>query len=113
MRHRVRRGAIAMLRKLIFAAAIVVVSTGWAQAQYSGPYAYQETGGTNFNLFPDYEGKRSYGDVQRDRVIEEQYRATVNARIPDKKPSNDPWKTIRPAATATPAQPASDRHRPM
>jgi hypothetical protein len=29
--------------------------------------------------------------------------------MPDKKPSNDPWKNMRQA----PAEPAYDRHRPM
>jgi len=99
-----------MLRKLIFAAAITVLSTGLARAQYSGPYAYQDNSSTSFNLFPDYEGKRSYADLQRDQQIEQQYRATVNARIPDKKPSNDPWKNVR---QAPPPAAYLDRHRPM
>ena len=102
-----------MLRKLIFAAAITIARRDGRRRSIPGLMPTRTSGGTNFNIFPDYEGKRSYGDVQRDRVIEEQYRATVNARIPDKKPSNDPWKTIRPAAAVAPTQPAYDRHRPM
>ena len=96
-----------MLRKLIVVAALVVPSTEFARAQYSGPYAIQDTSYVAFPLLTDYEGKRSYADIQQDRQIERAYRDTVQ-RIPDKKPSNDPWKKIRPTAAAI----TIDRHRP-
>ena len=56
---------------------------------------------------PYYGGSRSPEDAGRDTEIEANYRSAV-AKIPDRKPSNDPWKSIRPAATALP-----DRHRPQ
>ena len=96
-----------MLRKPIFAAALVVLSAGFARAQYSGPYAYQDSNYVGIPFITDYEGKRSYADIQRDRQIEQAYRETVR-RIPDKKPSNDPWKKIRPTEAAI----SVDRHRP-
>jgi hypothetical protein len=99
-----------MPRLPIAAAAMIVLSAGFARAQYSGPFSYQDNHTANFsNILPDYEGKRSYADIQRDLEIERQYRATVNARIPDKKPSKDPWRNIRSAPVAEPY----DRHRPM
>jgi hypothetical protein len=97
-----------MPRTLIYAAAVVILSAGSARAQYSGPYAYQDNNNVGFPLITDYEGKRSYADTERDRQIERDYRQVVT-RIPDRKPSNDPWKNVRPAATAS----AADRHRPQ
>ena len=81
-------------------------SAEFALAQYSGPYAIQDSSYIALPLI-DYEGKRSYADIQRDRQIEQAYRETVS-RIPDRKPSNDPWKKIRPTAAAI----SVDRHRP-
>ena len=97
-----------MLRKLIVAAALAVPSAELAHAQYSGPYSYQDNNSVNIPMIVDYEGKRSYGNIQRDRQIEQAYRETVS-RIPDKKPSNDPWKKVRPTAAAI----TVDRHRPQ
>jgi len=52
---------------------------------------------------------RSPEDAGRDTEIEMKYNATLRSKIPDKKPSNDPWKNIRSAPTAV----ATDRHRPQ
>ena len=41
--------------------------------------------------------------------IEVKYREVVRTKIPDKKPSNDPWKTVRPSASAI----TIERHRPQ
>ena len=101
-----------MLRDLILAATLVVLPAGLARAQITDittgrpPGADYYTWGT----FPSgYVPSRSPEDAGRDTEIEAKYNATLKSRIPDKKPSNDPWKTIRPAPTAS----AADRHRPQ
>jgi hypothetical protein len=101
-----------MLRKLIGAAAIVVLSAGLARAQVtsslpgSGPY--DGTSDFNFNIMPDYDQTRPLAEIERDREIERRYRETIRARIPDRKPaSNDPWKSVRQAPAV-----AYDRYRP-
>ena len=93
-----------MLGKLIAAAALAVVSAGVAHAQVTG--AVPNTGGFDdqqfyWNVMPTYERR----ETPEDRELERRYRDTLRTRIPDKKPSNDPWKSIRQA-------PAYDRHRP-
>jgi hypothetical protein len=99
-----------MLRKLLVAAAIAVLSAGFAHAQVTPPDSIMPD--TNhFNMFPVYGSSRLPEQVGRDIEIERNYREAVK-RIPDKKPSNDPWKSIR-AAPARPAATAAtlDRHR--
>ena len=94
-----------MSRALLAALALLVLSADLARAQFSGPYAYQDGGASGFNIVPEYEGRRSYADIQRDLEIERRYKETLRTRIPDKKPSNDPWRGVR----AAPA--SADRHR--
>jgi hypothetical protein len=97
-----------MLRKLIVAAAIAVLSAGAARAQVSDI----TTGlpdGSYWAL--SYGNSRTPEQVGREVEIERNYRDAVK-KIPDKKASNDPWKSVRqapvrPAATAT----AYDRHQ--
>jgi hypothetical protein len=96
--------------RLTAAAALLTLCSGLARAQitdslpgYGPDYNY----GPTFGLLSDYERTRSPEDLVRDREIEQKYRETLRTKIPDKRPSNDPWKKIRPA----PAAAAVDRHR--
>lgn len=94
-----------MPRKPIFAVVLVVLSAGFARAQ-----VYDITTGRpdgNYLQIPAYEAPISWEQQQERARIERDYRAAV-AKIPDKKPSNDPWKTVRTAPTAAPPP---DRHR--
>ena len=62
-----------------------------------------------WGAFPTgYGPSRSPEAAGRDTEIEMKYNETLKSKIPDKKPSNDPWKNIRSAPTA-----AADRHRPQ
>ena len=99
-----------MLRHLILAAVIAVLPASFARAQITDittgrpPGADYYTWGT----FPSgYGPSRSPEDAGRDTEIEFKYRQTLQSKIPGRKPSNDPWKTIRPAPDAA----AVDRHR--
>ena len=99
-----------MLRKLIFAAAIATLSAGFARAQVTPPDSVVPQT-SYFNMLPVYGSSRLPEQVGREVEIERNYREAVK-RIPDKKPSNDPWKSIR----AAPARPTAtavtlDRHR--
>jgi hypothetical protein len=102
----------AMLRHLILTTVLVVLPASVARAQVTDittgrpPGADYYTWGT----FPSgYVRSRSPEDAGRDTEIELKYRETLQSKIPDRKPSSDPWKTIRPAPTAS----AVDRHRPQ
>jgi hypothetical protein len=97
-----------MLRRLIFAAAVAVISAGSARAQVT-PLTSGLPEGSYWAL--SYGNSRTPEQVGREVEIERDYREAVK-KIPDKKPTNDPWKTVRtaparPAATAT----SYDRHR--
>jgi hypothetical protein len=101
-----------MLRYLILAAVVTILPANLARAQVSDittgrpPGADYYTWGT----FPSgYVRARSPEDAGRDTEIEVKYNDTLKSKIPDKKPSNDPWKNIRSAPTAV----ATDRHRPQ
>jgi hypothetical protein len=101
-----------MLRRLTFAAVLVVLPASLARAQVTDittgrpPGADYYTWGT----FPtSYERSRAPEDAGRDTEIEAKYNDTLKSKIPNKKPSNDPWKSIRLAPTAS----ATDRHRPQ
>jgi len=95
-----------MLRTPIVAFAIILSSAGIARAQItpitSGlpDSAY----GRGYTLSPGYETPMSAQSV-RDMEIERQYKETLK-KIPNKKPSNDPWAGVR-------AAPMADRHRPQ
>jgi hypothetical protein len=94
-----------MFRQSMAAAALVVLSTGLSLAQYTGPIpnSGQDSGGINWYALPLID-RHAPQDVEREREIEQKYRETLR-KIPDKKPSNDPWRSVRPA-------PTFDRHRP-
>ena len=103
-----------MLRHLILAAAIAVLPASLARAQITDITSGRPDGADsyyyNWGAFPtNYPRSRSPEDAGRDTEIEAKYNATLKTKIPDRKPSNDPWKTIRPAPTAS----ATDRHRPQ
>jgi hypothetical protein len=98
-----------MLRTLLGATALVLLA-GAAAAQVT-PITSGVADGYDMPRIsewsPYYQRSRTPEDAGRDTEIEANYRAAV-AKIPDKKPSNDPWKSIRPATAA-----AVDRHRPQ
>jgi hypothetical protein len=99
-----------MLRRLFFAAAIAVLPASVARAQITDITTGRPDGADYYRwgTFPTgYERSRSVEDAGRDTEIEAKYRDTLRTRIPDRKPSNDPWKSIRPTAVTV------DRHRPQ
>lgn len=59
-----------------------------------------------WTAWPAYERPISAEAAQRNADIERKYRETV-AKIPNRRPSNDPWKSVRQAPAAT----TPDRHR--
>jgi hypothetical protein len=96
-----------MLRKLIAAAAIAVLPVGLARAQVADIRTGLPASAYGWNAYPIYGHSRTPEQAGREFEIERNYREAVK-KIPDKKGSNDPWRTIRPAAAAS----AVDRHRP-
>jgi hypothetical protein len=101
-----------MLRRAIFAAVLIVLSAALGRAQVTDITTGRPPGADYYTwgAFPTgYERSRSPEDAGRDTEIELKYRQTLTTKIPNRKPSNDPWKTIRPAPTAS----ATDRHRPQ
>lgn len=104
-----------MLHKSI-AAAVVVASVGAfvllpaaaSRAQVTGPIPNtgHDAGGINWYAIPLID-RHAPQDISREREIERRYRETLRTKIPDRKPSNDPWRNIRPS----PRGPAADRHR--
>jgi hypothetical protein len=84
------------MRKLIPAAAILLLFMGTAQAQYINNSG-GNTGGNplGMNMMPDNRRHLTPEEAQREREIESQYNQTVNEKIPDKKSSNDPWGIVR------------------
>ena len=95
-----------MLRTLLGATAIVLLA-GTASAQVT-PITSGVADGYDRPHFsewsPYYQRSRTPEESVRETEIEANYRAAV-AKIPDKKPSNDPWKSVRPATAV------ADRHR--
>ena len=100
-----------MLRHLILAATIAVLSASLAHAQITDITTGRPPGADYYTwgAFPTgYMRSRSPEDAGRDTEIELKYRETLQSKIPDRKPSNDPWKGIRATPTAV-----ADRHRPL
>jgi hypothetical protein len=95
-----------MLLKLFAAAALIVLSTGFAHAQITPITSGLPDNAYNYgySLSPGYERPITAQDM-REMEIERKYRETLK-KIPNKKPSNDPWAGVR-------AAPVADRHRPM
>jgi hypothetical protein len=96
----------AMLRTPIVACTIVLLSAGFARAQITPITSGLPDSAYNygFTLSPGYETPMSAQSV-RDMEIEQKYKETLK-KIPNKKPSNDPWAGVRPA-------PVADRYRPQ
>jgi hypothetical protein len=95
-----------MFQAPIAALIIVILSAGLACAQIT-PIASglpEGTDGYRFGLTPGYERPLTAQDM-REQEIERKYKETLK-KIPNKKPSNDPWAGVR-------AAPVADRHRPM
>jgi hypothetical protein len=96
-----------MLRQFFKAIALVVLLAGTARAQIPGD-------SPNMGIGAAVSGSRGLGIISRPHTwegyeaerSERNYRETVK-RIPDKKPTNDPWKNARQAPTAS----TEDRHR--
>jgi hypothetical protein len=98
----------------LVAAVLLVLSAEFARAQvHDITTGRPEYSGLDWSLAPAYWNSRSPEQAGRDTEIEEKYREAVK-KIPDKKASNDPWKSVRPAAPAarpSAAAPTFDRHR--
>jgi hypothetical protein len=84
------------MRKLIPAAAVLLLFIETAHAQYTNNTG-SNTGGDplNMNMMPDNRRRLTPEEAQREREIESRYNQTVNDKIPDKKGSNDPWGIVR------------------
>lgn len=104
---------IAMLRVLIAAPALAVLAlvlllAEFARAQITDITSGRPPGadGTGISFLGAYERPMSAADM-RSQEIERDYRRALT-KIPNKKPSNDPWAGVRPTAAR-----ADDRHRPQ
>jgi hypothetical protein len=95
-----------MMPKLLRATAMIVLSAGLARAQVQDiSRALPPTpAGYGYTLSPIYERPITAQDM-RETEIDRNYRAALN-KIPNKKPSRDPWTGVR---QVTP----EDRHRPQ
>jgi hypothetical protein len=93
-----------MLRLSIAAFALAVLPAELARAQITDITTGRPPGadGQGISFFGAYERPMTAADM-RAQEIERDYRRTM-AKIPDKKPSKDPWAGIRATAPA-------DRHR--
>jgi hypothetical protein len=84
------------MRKLIPAAAVLLLFVEAAHAQYTNNSGGNTSGGDmKMNMMPDNRRRLSPEEAQREREIESQYNQTINEKIPDKKVSNDPWGIVR------------------
>ena len=93
-----------MLRLLIAVFALAVLPVELARAQITDITTGRPPGadGQGISFFGAYERPMTAADM-RAQEIERDYRRTM-AKIPDRKPSKDPWAGIR---ATTPV----DRHR--
>jgi hypothetical protein len=84
---------------------LIVLSARLAEAQITPIASGLPDNAYNYGLnLYGYERPITAQDM-REQEIERKYKETMR-KIPNKKPSNDPWAGVRPAAVA-------DRHRPM
>ena len=96
-----------MPRSLIAALAIVALSAGAAHAQIKDiTNAAPDDGTYRWNMWPPVTRAENPEDAGRERDIDPRYRETLKTKIPNRKPANDPWRSIR----AAPAVPY-DKHR--
>ena len=89
-----------MLRKLVQAGVIVLVSTATAYSQPGANNGNTASGSMPFSMAPGAASRLSPEELQREQEVESKYRETVN-KIPDKKGSNDPWGSVRTAPAKT------------
>jgi len=90
-----------MLRHLINAVAIIILLSGAARAQVvagDSPSTWNAAWAYGVSRTHDLEG------AWRRQEEERKYQVVVKS-MPNKKPSNDPWKNVRQAP------PEADRHR--
>ncbi len=89
-----------MLRLSIAAFALAVLPAELARAQITDITTGRPPGadGQGISFFGAYERPMTAADM-RAQEIERDYRRTM-AKIPDKKPSKDPWAGIRATAPA-------------
>ncbi|WP_068024243.1 hypothetical protein [Rhodoplanes sp. Z2-YC6860] len=94
------------MRILIAVFSLFYLIGGSAHAQITPIASGLPEGANNysFGLSPGYERPLTAQDM-REQEIEYKYRETLK-KIPNKKPTNDPWAGVR-------AAPVADRHRPM
>ena len=97
-----------MLRMSIAAFALALLPAELARAQIYDITTGRPPGadGEGISFLGAYERPMNAADMRRSQAIEREYQRTLT-KIPDKKPSKDPWAGIR-AAT-----PVEDRHRPQ
>jgi hypothetical protein len=95
-----------MFLRSITACTLIVLSAGLVEAQITPIASGLPEGANNygFSLSPGYERPLTAQDM-REQEIEYKYKETLK-KIPNKKPTNDPWAGVR-------AAPVADRHRPM
>jgi hypothetical protein len=93
-----------MLRRLIGAAVLVLVSATAAPAQITGPVPNMGQFEDPRSTWNPWIGRAEVPeDAGREHEIQ-RYRETLKTKIPDRKPSNDPWRSIRPASTTSPGK---------
>src|SRR5262245_20149484 len=94
-----------MLRLLIGTAVLMLLSATAAPAQITGaiPNTGQPEGWSNWNMWSGVGRAPIPEEAGREHEVE-RYRETLKTKIPDRKPSNDPWRNIRPASTALPGK---------
>jgi hypothetical protein len=104
---------IAMLRDSIAAPALAVLALAFLPAEFARAQITDITSGrppgadgTGISFLGAYERPMSAADM-RSQEIERDYRRALT-KIPNKKPSSDPWAGIRSTTTR-----AEDRHRPQ
>jgi len=94
-----------MLRKLLPALAIVALTSGFALAQpvtqsstqsSSSPSPASESTTVGIPLNP--QRPLTQEEIDKQRAADRAYNAAIQ-KIPDKKPSGDPWGNIRPSSS--------------
>jgi hypothetical protein len=97
-----------MLRTSIAALVLALLPVEFARAQITDITSGRPPGadGQGISFFGAYERPMSAADM-RSQEIEKDYRKALT-KIPNKKPSGDPWSGIRTTTTR-----ADDRHRPQ
>ena len=95
-----------MLRMPIGAAVLTLLFATAAPAQITGPVpntGHYEDPSTTWNAWSGIGRTQVPEDAGREHEIE-RYRETLKTKIPDRKPSKDPGRNIRPAANALPGK---------